>query len=109
MNIPALSSKTGRERLRQPVPLYLSFRIRFSGEESAFCEAARGAPGLAVFARPGIRKTFRRSNPLFPPRSAMTSTEGNESHAPSEDCSLEDIHSHLHVLIKIGTALAEAQ
>jgi hypothetical protein len=26
-----------------------------------------------------------------------------------EDCSLEDIHSHLYVLISIGTALAEAQ
>src|SRR5437016_10863455 len=26
---------------------------------------------------------FRSSNPLFQPRSAMTSTEGNESHEPS--------------------------
>ncbi len=26
-----------------------------------------------------------------------------------EDCSLEDIHYHLYILIKIGTALAEAQ
>jgi hypothetical protein len=50
---------------------------------SSFLTTAGVAPGLAVFTRPGIRKTFRRSNPLFPPRSAMTSTEGNKSHEPS--------------------------
>src|SRR2546426_12806819 len=97
--------------------IHLSFRIRFSGEESAeetllshtcHSESAlavrnllfkertgmiAGVPqGLAAFARPGMRKTihqllsttarhriFRSRNPLFPPPSAMTSTEGNES------------------------------
>src|SRR5436190_21717284 len=47
---------------REPAFKYLSFRIRFSGEESAVQRAdrndSRGAPGLAAFARPGMRKTL---------------------------------------------------
>jgi len=39
----------------------------------------------------------------------MTSTEVMNLTSLPEDCSLEDIHYHLYVLIKIGTALAEAQ
>src|SRR5436189_2088105 len=49
---------------REPAFKYLSFRIRFSGEESAVQRAdrndSRGAPGLAAFARPGMRKTLPR-------------------------------------------------
>ncbi len=39
----------------------------------------------------------------------MTSTEVMNLTSLPEDCSLEDIHYHLSVLIKIGTALAETQ
>jgi len=39
----------------------------------------------------------------------MTSTEVMNLTRLPEDCSLEDIHYHLYVLIRIGTALAEAQ
>src|SRR5947208_772685 len=37
----------------------------------------------------------------------MTSTEVMNLTRLPEDCSLEDIHYHLYVLIRIGTALAE--
>src|SRR5207245_2100764 len=48
----------------EPAFIYLSFRIRFSGEESAVQRAdrndSRGAPGLAAFARLGLGETGQR-------------------------------------------------
>src|SRR5207244_12208713 len=85
---------------REPAFKYLSFRIRFSGEESAGQRAdrndSRGAPGSRCLCETWDEKNyplaplkltslsdFQEQQSLFPPRSAMTSTECNESREPS--------------------------
>src|SRR5207245_10381790 len=83
---------------------------------------AAGAAGRSAIATPGMTTSiprplstyaryliFSSSKLLFQPPSAMRSTEVMNLTRLPEDCSLEDIHYHRYVLIRIGTALAEAQ